>query len=96
MESVRPGGTVMLFAHTRLTDDISVDAGSVCMLEKSLIGSYSSDIDLQDEAARLIFERVIDVRKLITHRFPLSETAQAIRLAASPSDGSLKVLVMHH
>ena len=95
MESVRPGSTVMLFAHTRLKDDISVDAGAVCMLEKSLIGSYSSDIDLQDEAARLIFEREIDVRKLITHRFPLSQTAEAIRLASSPTDGSLKVMVVH-
>jgi len=40
--------------------------------EKDLIGSYSSDITLQNEVARLVFRRRLDVRKLVTHTFPLS------------------------
>jgi threonine dehydrogenase-like Zn-dependent dehydrogenase len=35
----------------------------------------------------------LDVRKLITHRFPLAETAAAVALAARPSEDSLKILV---
>lgn len=92
--AVRPGGRVLLFAHTRLNDCVQVDAGSVCALEKSLIGSYSSDIRLQDEAAGLIFQRRLDVRRLVTHRFPLSRIQDAVGTAACPGPGSLKVMVM--
>jgi len=40
-----------------------------------------------------VFSRRLDVRKLITHRFPLEETAAAVALAARPTEESLKILV---
>jgi L-iditol 2-dehydrogenase len=70
-----------------------VDLGVLCVDEKSLMGSYSSDFTLQKEVARWVFSRRLDVRKLITHRFPLQETAAAVALAARPSEHSLKILV---
>ncbi len=94
MDYLRPGGTVLLFAHTRLDDLTRVDAGAVCMLEKSLIGSYSSDIDLQQEAADLIFSRQIDVRCLISDRVPLADIQHAIDVAGRPRENSLKVIVI--
>jgi L-iditol 2-dehydrogenase len=90
---LRPGGAVLLFAHTRLDDPLEVDAGAICMQEKALIGSYSSDITLQEEAAELIFSRRVDVRPLLTHRLGLDRIAEAIDLASHPRDGSLKILV---
>ena len=90
---LRPAGKVLLFAHTRLDDPVQVDAGTICMQEKALIGSYSSDITLQDEAADLIFSRRIDVRPLLTHRFPLERITDALDTATNPREGSLKVLV---
>ena len=93
-ESVRPGGKVLLFAHTRHNEPVVIDGASVCMLEKALIGSYSSDIRLQEEAARLIFHRDLNVRRLITHRFPLERIGDAISLAAHPTAGALKVMVL--
>lgn len=90
---VRPAGKVLLFAQTRLEDLITVDVGQICMLEKSLIGSYSSDITLQDKAAELIFTRKVDVRPLLTHRFPLTQIAEAFALASHPNSHSLKVVV---
>ena len=90
---LRPAGKVLLFANTRLNDPLTVDAGAVCMQEKSLLGSYSSDITLQEEAAQLIFERQVNVRDLITHRFPLEEIAEAIDYATHPRNGSLKIMV---
>ena len=90
---LRPGGKTLLFAHTRLNDPLEVDAGAICMQEKTLLGSYSSDIRLQDEAARLIFSREINVRDLISHRFPLDAICEAIDVASHPRETSLKVIV---
>jgi len=70
-----------------------LDLASVCLDEKDLLGSYSADFTLQREVARLVFSRQLDVRDLITHRFPLAETADAIRLASNPKPDSLKILV---
>jgi L-iditol 2-dehydrogenase len=70
-----------------------LDLSSICLDEKDLIGSYSSDFTLQDEVARLVFSRRLDVRPLISHYFPLTETANAVTLAAQPTPDSLKILV---
>lgn len=91
--AVRQAGSVLLFAQTRLNDLMEVDAGAICMQEKTLLGSYSSDITLQDEAADLIFSRRVEVGRLITHRFSLNSIAEALALATHPRDNSLKVLV---
>jgi L-iditol 2-dehydrogenase len=72
---------------------MTFDLASICLDEKDLIGSYSADFTLQREAARLVFSRRLDVRRLITHRFPLEQTAAAIELAAKPTADSLKILV---
>ena len=63
------------------------------MDEKDLIGSYSADFRLQDEVARLVFSRKLDARRLITHQFPLDQTAAAVELASHPTAESLKVVV---
>ena len=43
--------------------------------------------------ADLVFSRKLDVRKLVTHEFPLQRTAEAIQMAAKPSAGALKIMV---
>ncbi len=93
LELVRGGGQVLLFAHTRRGEPLSVDGAAICVDEKDLLGSYSADITLQAEVARLVFGRRLDVRSLVTHRFPLAETAAAVALAAKPRPDALKVVV---
>ena len=105
LQLVRGGGQVLLFAHTKRTATIQnsgsqlstlnsqLDFASICLDEKDLIGSYSSDFTLQAEVARLVFSRRLDVRDLISHSFPLAQTADAIALAAKPTEHSLKILV---
>ncbi|MBI3875483.1 MAG: alcohol dehydrogenase catalytic domain-containing protein [Verrucomicrobia bacterium] len=90
---VRGGGPVLLFAHTKRGAQTAVDLASVCVDEKDLIGSYSSDFTLQNEVARLVFSRRMDARRLITHRFPLEAAADAIAQAAAPAADALKILV---
>jgi L-iditol 2-dehydrogenase len=75
------------------TLNFPLDLASICLDEKDLLGSYSSDFTLQDEVARLVFSRQLDVRQLISHRFPLEQTAAAVALAACPTPDSLKILV---
>lgn len=90
---VRGAGQVLLFSHTRRGDVAPIDLATVCVDEKDLIGSYSADFLLQDDVARVVFSRKLDVRRLITHRFPLERTAQAVELAAHPTAESLKIVV---
>jgi L-iditol 2-dehydrogenase len=90
---VRGGGQVLLFSHTRRGDQANLDLATVCVDEKDLIGSYSADFLLQDEVAHLVFSRQVDVRRLITHQFPLGQTAAAIDLASHPTADSLKIVV---
>ena len=93
LQLVRGAGRVLLFAHTRRGGETSLDLSTLCVDEKDLIGSYSSDLTLQSESARLVFSRKLDVGKLITHQFPLDRAAAAIDLAARPGPDSLKTVV---
>ena len=92
-ELARGAGQILVFAHTRRGAQTSVDLASICVDEKDLLGSYSADFTLQKAVARLVFGRQLDVRALITHRFPLAQTAAAIELTAHPKADSLKVMV---
>lgn len=90
---VRRGGRVLLFANTVPGEMVPVDASRICVEEKKLIGSYSASIELQEEAARLIFSRKINVARLISHRFALEQLPEGIHLASHPSEHSLKVVI---
>ena len=58
-----------------------------------LLGSYSADIDLQAESARLVFSGDLPLEKLISHRVPLARIRQGIDTALHPDEKSLKVVV---
>ncbi len=90
---VRGAGQVLLFAHTKRGGAAALDYSSVCVDEKDLLGSYSSDVTLQKPVAKLVFSRQFDVRDLVTHTFPLAQTAAAVALAAQPQPDSLKIIV---
>src|SRR5438270_1506593 len=47
MDSVRPGGRVLLFAQT-VRSQVSIDPAAICVEEKTLMGSYSASVDIQD------------------------------------------------
>lgn len=93
LDSIRGAGQILLFAHTKRGAETQIDLSKICVDEKDLVGSYSSDVTIQKEVARLVFSRKLDVRPLITHRFPLAQTAEAIALAAKPAPGALKIVV---
>jgi L-iditol 2-dehydrogenase len=93
LKLVRRGGRILLFAQTVPGEMIPIDASSICVEEKRLIGSYSASVELQDKAANMIFTKKINVARLISHRFALELLPEGIRLASHPSDHSLKVVI---
>lgn len=95
MDAARPGGRVLLFAQTQ-HGEATIDPGAVCMDEKSLLGSYSASVEVQEECARIAFEgysQGYDLTKLISHRFPLEDAVAAIDLASHPSAASMKIVI---
>jgi L-iditol 2-dehydrogenase len=92
MEATRPGGRVLLFAQTQHGEG-TIDPAAVCVDEKSLLGSYSASVDLQEESARFVLSREMDLERLISHRFPLAQSVEALRLAAHPQPDSMKIVI---
>ncbi len=95
MDAVRPGGRVLLFAATQHSE-VAIDPATVCMDEKTLLGSYSSSVEIQDEAARLVLDGYcddFDLTRLISHRFPLEKAAEAIAFASEPKPDSMKIMI---
>jgi len=92
MDACRPGGRVLLFAQT-VHGEAVIDPGAVCVDEKTLLGSYSASVDLQEESVRFVFSREMDLEGLISHRFSLEESLKALNLAAHPQADSLKIVI---
>jgi L-iditol 2-dehydrogenase len=95
MDAVRPGGRVMLFASTQ-HGEAPFDPAAVCMDEKTLMGSYSASVAIQDEVTRLVFAGYrdgFDLTNLISHRFSLEDAVAAIDLASHPQADSMKIVI---
>jgi L-iditol 2-dehydrogenase len=92
MDAARPGGRVMLFAQTQ-RGEVVIDPAAVCVDEKTLMGSYSASVDLQEENVSLVLGGGIDFARLITHRFPLRQAVEALHLASHPGPDSLKIVI---
>lgn len=95
MNAIRPGGRVMLFASTQ-HGEAPFDPAAVCMDEKTLMGSYSASVAIQDDVTRLVFEEYrngFDLTQLISHRFSLEDAVAAIDLASHPQADSMKIVI---
>jgi L-iditol 2-dehydrogenase len=92
IDAARPGGRVMLFAQTQRSE-VAIDPSAICVDEKTLMGSYSASVDLQQENVRLVLGGEIDFERLISHRFSLRQSVEALHLAAHPGPGSMKVVI---
>jgi L-iditol 2-dehydrogenase len=92
MDAARPGGRVLLFAQTQRGEAV-VDPAAICVDEKSLVGSYSASVDLQDDSVRFVMNREMDLERLISHRFALQDSTRALELAAHPQPASMKIVI---
>lgn len=92
MDAARPGGKVMLFAQTQRSE-ATIDPAAICVDEKTLIGSYSASVDLQEETLDFVFQGGVDLSRLISHRFSLKDAVGAIDLASHPQPESMKIVI---
>jgi L-iditol 2-dehydrogenase len=97
VSSSRPGAKIMLFAQTSDKERIELSGASICVGERSLLGSYSASVDLQRQSAGLVFSGKLPVHLLISHRVPLDKIEFAFRLATHPGEfpgeNPLKIIV---
>ena len=93
IEASRPGGRVMLFAQTSSRETFELSGAAICAQERTVFGSYSAAIDLQQESAEIVWRDDFPVEELISHRLPLGELEHGIELARHPVNGSLKLVV---
>ena len=92
MDAARPGGRILLFAQTQ-HGEATIDPAAICVDEKTLVGSYSASVDLQEESIRFVMNREMDLEQLISHRFPLAQSTAALDLAAHPQPSSMKIMI---
>jgi L-iditol 2-dehydrogenase len=92
MDAVRPGGRVLLFAQT-VRGEATIDPAAICMDEKRLLGSYSASVELQKESVRFVMSREMNLEGLISHRFSLSDSVEALQMAAHPQPDSMKIVI---
>jgi len=92
MDAVRPGGRVLLFAQTA-RGETTIDPAAICVDEKTLLGSYSASVELQKDSVRFVMSREMDLQRLISHRFSLVSSVEALNLAAHPQPNSMKIVI---
>jgi L-iditol 2-dehydrogenase len=92
MEAVDSGGLVQLFAPSAPGTPLALDPNEVFFREITVQASYSAGPLDTREALQLLADGAVTAEGVITHRFPLAETAQAFQVARSGQ--AIKVVVL--
>jgi L-iditol 2-dehydrogenase len=88
----RKGGRIVLFGVPNEGTKVLCNLGEIYSRELSIIPSYAaSELEI-NQAIRLISSRKIKINSLITHRFDITRTSDALRCAHDAKD-AIKVIV---
>ncbi|HMK50013.1 MAG TPA: alcohol dehydrogenase catalytic domain-containing protein [Thermodesulfovibrionales bacterium] len=88
-----PGGRVLLFTPAKPGEQLLITPNDLYFRDISIVTSYSCGPTDTADALALIEEGVVSAEKLVTHRFPIEQTAEAFRLTAEAGD-SLKSIIV--
>jgi len=92
IDLVRKGGTILLFGVPSKGATMNMDMSIIYSKEITLVSSYAaSDTDTK-KALELIHSSMIDVKKLITHKYNISDSQQAFEHAHKGID-SMKIII---
>ena len=91
LQTTRPGGRVVLFAHAAHDALVRFDINAVFKSERQVIGAYSGSPAEQARVLDMMIRGTLDPTPLVTHRLPLSKAAEAVDLCRRRE--ALKVLL---
>ena len=93
LKAVDRGGTLLIFSATKKGLKIPFPVNEIFWRsEIKILSSYAANPEEHKEALRFIKERKINVRDMITHRLPLTETQKGFKLVAEGRK-SVKVII---
>ncbi len=91
--STRPGGRIVPFSATSRGEAYQIDLGLLAAAEKQILSVYSASVDVQQEAAELVFSGRIRLQELLTDFFPIERVNDAIDLFRKPAATTLKIAI---
>ena len=95
MVSVDRAGSILCFATTEPGDDLQVPINDFWRNSITLLSSYAAAPRDLEEAIEKIRDGVVDVTRLITHRFPIELAGDAFRMMVSEED-AVKIIIYPH
>lgn len=87
------GGRVLFFTPAKSGEQLSINPNDLYFKDINIITSYSCGPTDTADALELIEQGIVRAEKLITHRFPIEETADAFRITAEARDSLKSVIV---
>jgi len=93
IKSLDRGGVILIFASADEGFNLSIPMNDFFWRsERSMISSYAANPDEHREALKLIKNRKINVKDMITHRFGLAEIQNGFKLVSEAKE-SIKVII---
>lgn len=92
IDIVRKGGSIMMFGVPSKGDSVNLDMSKIYSKEISLHTSYAASDNDTKEALQLIKSSTIDVNKLITHKYSISDSQKAFDHAHS-GENAMKIII---
>jgi L-iditol 2-dehydrogenase len=91
-ETTRKAGKILLFGVPSKNSNVSLNMNKLYSNEQSFLSCYAASEIETNQALKLIAEKRIDVKRLITHRFKIKNAKEAIACAHEAKD-AMKVIV---
>ncbi len=92
---VEPGGTILFFAPSGPDTKVEIPFNDFWWSGVKMLSSYAASPSDLAIALELIGSKRVNVRDMVTHRLPLSETGEGFRMVEEGGD-SIKIIVEPH
>jgi L-iditol 2-dehydrogenase len=92
IEMVRNGGAIMMFGVPSKGTKIDLDMSKVYSKEITLVTSYAASDSDTKEALGLIESSKIDVKQLVTHTYPITDSQKAFDHART-GENAMKIII---
>ncbi|HJT49180.1 MAG TPA: zinc-dependent dehydrogenase [Nitrososphaeraceae archaeon] len=91
-ETTRKAGKIMLFGVPSKNSNISLNMNKLYSREQSFFSCYAASEVETNQALKILAEKRLDIKRLITHRFSIENADKAIKCAHEAKD-AMKVIV---